>query len=150
MRVSVDVVRLCQVLSNLLINAAKFTGERGLISVTAAERDAQVRLEVSDEGAGIEADQLERIFESFTQTERAPGALASSGLGLGLSLVRTLVGLHGGSVVAESEGLGRGSRFVVDLRQAAGRDWLAGNCSEPQQSAPMRSKSAFTSTHGVH
>ncbi len=119
LRVSVDVVRLCQVLSNLLINAAKFTDEGGLISVTAGERDGQVRLEVSDEGAGIEAEQLERIFESFTQTERAPGALASSGLGLGLSLVRTLVRLHGGSVVAESEGLGRGSRFIVDLPQAA-------------------------------
>ena len=109
-----DPFRLAQVLSNLLTNAAKFTEPGGAITVSArAEGDAIV-VEVQDTGVGIEPALLPRVFEAFAQggqgSDRARG-----GLGLGLTIVKSLVELHGGTVEALSEGPGRGARFVVRL-----------------------------------
>jgi PAS domain S-box-containing protein len=113
-----DPARLAQVLGNLLDNAERFTDPGGRIDVAVAVRDPpSVRVSVRDTGIGISKDTLARLFEPFVQGER--GARQSGGLGLGLSLVRGLVQLHGGSVVAKSDGEGRGSEFVVSLPVAA-------------------------------
>ena len=109
-----DPERLSQVLTNLLSNATKYTPPGGQIVLTAAADDDNVKITVSDSGVGIPADMLECVFGMFTQVDSARD-LAYGGLGIGLTLVRSLVELHGGSVHAESEGLGRGSRFVIWL-----------------------------------
>ncbi|HET9205657.1 MAG TPA: ATP-binding protein [Burkholderiaceae bacterium] len=109
-----DASRLAQVASNLLHNAAKYTPKDGHVRVTLGRSDGHAVLRVVDDGAGIPPDMLEQVFELFTQVKRAPGR-AQEGLGIGLSLVRRLVLLHGGSVVAESAGLGSGSTFTVRL-----------------------------------
>lgn len=110
-----DPTRLAQVFSNLLNNAAKYTEAGGRIEVTAVvESEKTVALTVADSGIGIESDQLAHVFEMFSQT--APALERSQGgLGIGLAIVRGLVELHGGSVNAESDGPGTGSRFVVRL-----------------------------------
>ena len=109
-----DEVRLTQVVSNLLTNAARYTPLGGRIDVIAAIEGAEVVLRVRDNGIGIDVSLLPHVFDIFAQggrgIERSQG-----GLGLGLSLVRTLVTLHGGTVSAHSEGAGRGSEFVVRL-----------------------------------
>ena len=109
-----DLTRLAQVFMNLLNNAAKFTDRGGSVELTAHRDRGEVVVVVGDSGIGIPADQLSRIFDMFSQVgsslERSHG-----GLGIGLSLVRRLVELHGGSVEARSEGPGRGSEFVVRL-----------------------------------
>ncbi len=109
-----DPVRLSQVLSNLLSNAAKYTPAQGriVLSVRADARDAV--FEVADNGIGMEPDTVDAMFEMFAQSERAHDR-AAGGLGIGLALVRNIVELHGGAVVGESEGLGRGSRFIVRI-----------------------------------
>jgi PAS domain S-box-containing protein len=111
-----DGTRLAQVLSNLLNNAAHFTPRGGHIQLSAALTGAaphrQLVLTVKDNGRGIASDQLARVFELFTQIDGAPGA---GGLGIGLSLVKGLVELHGGSVEARSPGRGLGSEFIVRL-----------------------------------
>ncbi len=108
-----DVIRLAQIFSNLLNNAAKFTDRGGQISISARLNDNDAEISVRDTGRGIPAEMLPRIFDMFTQE----GALRQSqdGLGIGLSLVRTLVAMHGGSVQALSEGVGCGSEFLVRL-----------------------------------
>jgi PAS domain S-box-containing protein len=107
-----DTIRFSQVITNLLTNAAKFTPPGGRISVRARAEAGEVELEVADNGAGIAADQLERIFQPFVQAGREQAG-AYGGLGLGLALVKDLVTLHGGSVEAHSAGLGLGSRFLI-------------------------------------
>jgi PAS domain S-box-containing protein len=109
-----DVVRLAQVFSNLLINAAKYTDPGGQIQLRAHQESATVVVSVTDNGIGIAAELLPRLFTMFFQSHRALGR-AEGGLGVGLSLVRGLVMLHGGSVQAHSEGFGRGSEFTVRL-----------------------------------
>ncbi len=112
-----DLVRLTQVFINLLANAAKYTPEGGRIEVTLAADAEDGRwslVRVRDTGAGIPTDMLERVFELFAQAN-APETRTHSGLGIGLSLVRGLVALHGGAVWATSDGPGRGSEFVVRL-----------------------------------
>ncbi|GAB6196806.1 ATP-binding protein [Lysobacter xanthus] len=111
-----DETRVAQVLTNLLNNAAKFTPRGGRVRLE-GERAAhgRLRLVVADTGIGLEAGQLERIFEMFVRT----GGVEAQGLGIGLTLARRLVELHGGRVWAESDGPGRGSRFVVELPVAA-------------------------------
>jgi signal transduction histidine kinase len=112
-----DLVRLTQVFINLLANAAKYTPEGGRIEVTLAVDAEDGRwslVRVRDTGAGIPNDMLERVFELFAQAN-APETRTHSGLGIGLSLVRGLVALHGGTVWATSDGPGRGSEFVVRL-----------------------------------
>jgi signal transduction histidine kinase len=109
-----DPTRLVQVLTNLLNNAAKYTDESGQIWLTAAEEEGEVVVRVRDNGIGIAADMLPRVFNLFTQ---APAALDRSegGIGIGLAMVGNLVQLHGGTVQAFSDGRGRGSEFVVRL-----------------------------------
>lgn len=109
-----DPVRLTQVISNLLNNACKFTGEGGRIEVSAERRGADVVVSVKDTGIGIPPDKLESIFEMFSQVDRPVGR-HEGGLGIGLTLVRRLVEMHEGTIEARSEGLGKGSEFVVRL-----------------------------------
>jgi PAS domain S-box-containing protein len=113
-RVEGDLVRLAQALSNLLNNAAKYTEEHGRIELTVEPSGGEAVLRVRDTGIGIAADMLPRIFEMFTQV---PGSVSRSegGLGIGLTLVRSLVEMHRGSVAAHSQGHGHGSEFVVRL-----------------------------------
>ncbi len=107
-----DPVRLEQVLTNLLANAAKFTDPGGDIRLTAREELGQVVLRVRDDGRGIAPDLLPRVFDPFW---RGAENQAARGLGLGLALVKSLVELHGGSVAARSDGPGTGAEFVVRL-----------------------------------
>ncbi|WP_280153244.1 ATP-binding protein [Piscinibacter sp. XHJ-5] len=109
-----DAVRLAQVLSNLLNNAAKFTAPDERIVLHMRRDGADVEIVVEDNGSGIVPELLPRIFDLFTQGEQGMDR-HSGGLGLGLAIVRTLVQLHGGTVVAESEGPGLGSRFTLRL-----------------------------------
>jgi signal transduction histidine kinase/integral membrane sensor domain MASE1 len=109
-----DPTRLEQVLTNLLSNAVKFTPGRGTIELSVAREGAEAVIRVRDDGIGIRPEMLDRIFESFAQADRLPEHV-QEGLGLGLTLARSLVELHGGTVTAESEGPGQGSEFVVRL-----------------------------------
>jgi PAS domain S-box-containing protein len=109
-----DPVRLAQLFGNLLNNAAKFTERGGRITVTAECDGPEVTVSVKDSGIGIQAEVLPRIFEIFSQV-RSESAGASGGLGIGLSLVKGLVELHGGTIGAASDGPGHGSEFVVRL-----------------------------------
>jgi len=117
-----DGVRLAQVLSNLLNNAAKYTESGGHIKLSAAMDHDEVTIKVSDDGDGIEAGMREKIFEMFTQGPRR-GERTAGGLGIGLTLVRRLVELHGGTVKAYSEGPGKGSEFVVKLPARRGTEY---------------------------
>ncbi len=107
-----DVVRLTQVVGNLLNNAAKYTPHGGEITVTLSRDDGSAVLCVKDNGIGIPAHDLERVFDVFAQVD-ASNSRAQGGLGVGLSLVRRIVELHQGVVYALSEGLGAGSTFVL-------------------------------------
>ncbi len=107
-----DRVRLAQVAANLLGNAARYTRRGGEILLSVDRAGERASLCVQDDGMGIAPEMLESIFEAFAQGG-APGA--GGGIGIGLTLSRKLVELHGGSIVAESEGAGRGSRFLVHL-----------------------------------
>jgi PAS domain S-box-containing protein len=109
-----DTTRLSQVVTNLLNNAEKFTRENGRIDVELARQGPDAALVVSDDGIGIPPENLERIFDLYAQGER-PTAPMEGGLGIGLTIVRNLVELHGGEVRAVSEGVGQGSRFLVSL-----------------------------------
>jgi CheY-like chemotaxis protein len=109
-----DPTRLEQVLVNLLTNAAKYTDEGGRLEVTVQRAATEMLWSVRDTGIGISADVLPRIFDLFTQADRSLDR-SQGGLGIGLTLVRRLVEMHGGTVEAHSEGLGRGSEFVVRL-----------------------------------
>jgi len=113
-RLEADLVRLAQVFSNLLINAAKYTDPGGQIQLRAAQEGSEVVVAIRDNGIGISADMMPRLFSMFSQAEAALGR-AEGGLGVGLSLVRGLVTLHGGSVEARSDGPGTGSEFIVRL-----------------------------------
>jgi PAS domain S-box-containing protein len=113
-----DPVRLSQVFSNLLNNAAKYTETGGRIDVVATEDEAQVTISIKDTGIGISRDMLPHVFEIFTQGKLARDR-AQGGIGIGLSLVKGLVELHGGSVAARSDGAGRGSEFIVRLPRDA-------------------------------
>ncbi len=110
----VDERRLKQVLFNLLSNAIKFTPEQGHVSVSMKRRGADLEISVTDTGIGIPSLELDRIFDSFYQIKRG-GRTKDQGSALGLSLSRKLVELHGGRLWAESEGEGKGSRFVFTL-----------------------------------
>jgi PAS domain S-box-containing protein len=109
-----DPVRLAQVISNLLNNACKYTEPHGQIWITAKREGQQAVIAVRDTGLGIPTDMLSSIFDMFTQVTRSPDHLPT-GLGIGLTLVRRLVEMHGGTIEARSEGSGRGSEFVVRL-----------------------------------
>ncbi|HEX9294266.1 MAG TPA: ATP-binding protein [Polyangiaceae bacterium] len=110
--IEADQVRMAQVVANLLTNAAKYTDPGGLISISASRDKDQIVVRVADSGSGIAPDMLPHVFKMFVQGERTLDR-AQGGLGIGLTLVRNLVELHGGSVTAHSEGLGKGSEFVL-------------------------------------
>ena len=112
--VAADATRLLQVFANLLTNAAKFTPRGGHIRLALQRDGAHAVVTVEDNGIGIEADMLPKVFELYAQVESAK-TTSQGGLGLGLAIVRRLVELHGGSVAASSPGAGRGSRFTVRL-----------------------------------
>jgi CheY-like chemotaxis protein/two-component sensor histidine kinase len=109
-----DMTRLAQVIGNLLHNAAKFTNAGGAVTVQLEADTEHAILEVADTGIGMDPELLPRIFEPFSQADRSLDR-SRGGLGLGLSLVKGLIELHGGSVQAASEGVGRGSRFRVTI-----------------------------------
>jgi CheY-like chemotaxis protein/anti-sigma regulatory factor (Ser/Thr protein kinase) len=114
--VEADPVRLTQVLANLLNNAAKYTDPGGRISLTASRDEDCIVVSVRDTGFGMPAELLPKVFEPFVQghSERGQG-----GLGIGLTLAKRLVDMHGGTIDARSEGPGRGSEFVVRLPTSA-------------------------------
>jgi PAS domain S-box-containing protein len=112
--VQADPDRLEQIVGNLLTNAAKYTSAGGRIEVEVRRDAEQAMVRVKDNGIGVRAEMLERIFDTFQQADRVAGRVAE-GLGLGLSLVRRLVELHGGTVTASSGGPGQGSEFIVRL-----------------------------------
>lgn len=109
-----DVLRLAQVFTNLLNNAAKYTDRGGTIAVRTAVVDHEVVVSITDNGIGIAPDQLNKVFDMFAQVER-DNARTQGGLGIGLNIVKHLVDMHGGRVAATSLGLGTGSTFTVHL-----------------------------------
>ncbi|MFL5242623.1 MAG: ATP-binding protein [Gemmataceae bacterium] len=110
----VDPARLVQVIANLLNNSAKYTNPGGKLWLRGERVDQEIVISVKDTGVGIEPEMLSRIFDLFTQVDGSPER-AQGGLGIGLTLVRKLVDLHSGQVIAKSEGQGRGSEFIVRL-----------------------------------
>src|SRR5262249_22197405 len=111
---SADAARIAQVLANLLNNAAKYTEPGGRIALRVERNGGEAIVRVRDNGIGIDPELLPRVFELFTQAERSLDR-SQGGLGIGLTLVRRLVELHGGTVEAQSEGVGRGSEFTIRL-----------------------------------
>jgi CheY-like chemotaxis protein/anti-sigma regulatory factor (Ser/Thr protein kinase) len=109
-----DPDRVTQIITNLLHNAIKYTGQDGTIRIETCEEGEDAVIRIADTGAGIAPELLPRVFELFAQGEQGPDR-AQGGLGLGLALVRRLTDLHAGTVTAHSEGPGRGSTFVVRL-----------------------------------
>ena len=120
-RLDADAVRLAQVFSNLLINAAKYTDPGGRIVLRATQLGNELMVAISDNGIGISEDMKPRLFTLFTQAQSAMGR-SEGGLGVGLSLVRGLVSLHGGTVEARSDGPGKGSEFIVRIPVGAALD----------------------------
>jgi CheY-like chemotaxis protein len=109
-----DPVRLAQVLSNLINNASKFSGPNSHIKLSASYADGEVQISVKDDGAGIDPAFLPHIFDLFAQADQSLDR-SQGGLGIGLTLVKHLVELHGGRVTAHSEGVGHGTELVVHL-----------------------------------
>ncbi len=134
--VEADAVRLTQVFSNLLNNAARYTSPGGQIEVVAVREGNLVAVSVIDNGIGISSEMLQQVFDPFTQI-RPAGESAQGGLGLGLPLARSLVTMHGGSIMATSAGLGRGARF--DVRLPITVEAIAAGASAP---APRAATSA--------
>jgi PAS domain S-box-containing protein len=122
--IQADEVRLAQVIGNLLTNAALYTDPAGRIDVRAVREKDEVVLRIRDNGAGIDPALLPRLFEMFVQDARGSDR-TRGGLGLGLSLARTLTNLHGGTVSAHSAGVGQGSEFTLRLPVSAPPDILA-------------------------
>ncbi|HEY0133493.1 MAG TPA: ATP-binding protein, partial [Nannocystis sp.] len=132
-----DPVRLAQVISNLLNNAAKYTDDGGQISVSARREGGDAVIRVRDTGIGLSADMLPRVFELFTQAS-AGLARSAGGLGIGLTLVRKLVELHGGNVSVSSAGRGEGSEFVVRLPAGTGGASDDAPAETPRPEGPRR------------
>jgi two-component system, sensor histidine kinase len=136
--VECDEVRFQQVLINIMTNAVKYTPSGGQIRVALRAEDGDAVLSVEDTGFGISPALLPFIFDMYMQVDRTLDH-AQSGLGIGLALVRRLVELHGGTVVASSDGEGRGSRFTVRLKQiAAPGDSVAVSFPEERRATPRR------------
>lgn len=137
LRVDADAVRLVQVLGNLLTNAARYTPPKGSIQLTAHAQDGEAVVSVADNGIGIAPEMLARVFDPFVQG--SDGAVRSQGgLGIGLTLVKSLVELHGGRVCAASAGPGRGSRFEFTIPLAASPAQREELPHVPAHSAPRR------------
>jgi signal transduction histidine kinase/ActR/RegA family two-component response regulator len=134
-----DVSRLTQVLVNLLTNAAKYTDEAGEVFVTVECNGPEIILKVRDTGIGIPADLLPRVFDPFTQDERSQDR-AQGGLGIGLTLARTLVDLHGGRIQVLSAGRGKGSEFVVYLPKLQGAPTERPEAQPPKKEAAANAR----------
>jgi CheY-like chemotaxis protein/two-component sensor histidine kinase len=132
-----DFVRLTQVVANLLNNAAKYSDPGGTISIEVRREAAEVAIAVRDNGRGIPPTMIPRVFESFVQLDRTEGR-AQGGLGIGLTLAKSLVELHGGTIAARSEGVGLGSEFVVRLP-------LGGDRARPTVAPDVDHRPALTS-----
>ncbi len=126
-----DATRLAQVLQNLLNNAAKYSDKGGHIWLSAEQQTEELVIRVKDSGIGIPASHLPRIFEMFSQVDSALEK-AQGGLGIGLSLVKGLVEMHGGTIAARSDGPGQGSEFIVRLPPLIERKAAS---SQPDQTA---------------
>ena len=112
-RVHGDLARLTQVVANLLNNAAKYQADGGRIDLEVTPAGQEVTISIRDQGIGLAPETMPQLFQLFSQVERPD--TSHGGLGIGLSLVRNLVEMHGGTVTAESEGVGKGSRFIIRL-----------------------------------
>jgi signal transduction histidine kinase len=123
--------RLVQVLTNLLMNAVKFTPDRGTIAVRASRDAARIRVDVSDSGIGIAPDLLPHVFDAFRQADNSDSG-KREGMGLGLNIVKKLVEAHGGSVRASSGGVGTGACLTI---------WLPG-VGEDDEQTPRRTSAA--------
>ncbi|MGA2928820.1 MAG: ATP-binding protein [Solirubrobacteraceae bacterium] len=109
-----DAIRLSQAIGNLLTNAIKFTGPEGVIAVALRSDGHAAQIQVRDDGRGFDRAHAAELFEPFAQGDTSL-ARTISGLGLGLPIVREIVGLHGGRVSAHSDGPGTGASFVIEL-----------------------------------
>ena len=141
-------MRLAQVVANLLNNAAKYTPDRGKVSIGVRRDGPDVTIRVTDNGIGIPPDVLPRVFDLFVQADRSLDR-SRGGLGLGLTLVRQLVELHGGSVAAHSAGIGHGSEFTVRLPLAiepAAQD-LPGSDAPAGEKIPKRFRVLVVDDH---
>jgi CheY-like chemotaxis protein len=134
-----DFDRLSQIFINLLTNAAKYTEPGGRIRVSLSQDGGHELVRVEDTGIGIAAEDLPKVFELFSQV-RTVSQQGGSGLGIGLSLVRRLVELHGGTVEAESRGTGQGSAFVVRLPVQERAGWLMSDRQEQDCDAVVTSR----------
>ena len=131
-----DAARIAQVLGNILNNAAKYTPPGGRIALAATSERGRISISIKDTGSGIAPADLPRVFDLFMQS-REHQTHAAGGLGIGLALVRVLVEMHGGTVEARSEGLGKGSEFIVTLPTVAGTAQAA-TASMPLAAAQRR------------
>jgi PAS domain S-box-containing protein len=129
-----DPLRLEQILVNLLTNAAKYTDPGGRIAISLECRGDSAELRVRDSGIGLEPDVIDRIFDLFGQAQRGLDR-AQGGLGIGLTIVKNLVELHGGQVEATSEGLGKGAEFIVTLPLAPVEDGAPAPAAETRAGA---------------
>lgn len=137
--VDADPTRIDQILVNLITNAAKYTPSQGHIHVALAKDGGMAVVRVKDDGVGISPNMLQSVFEMFTQVEQSLER-SRGGLGLGLLLVHDLVELHGGTVEAKSEGLGKGSEFIVRLPLRPAAPDLASRADAPPSSSPSRAR----------
>jgi PAS domain S-box-containing protein len=144
-----DEVRLTQVIDNLLSNAARYTPPGGVVTVTGAREDDSVVLRVRDTGVGIDTALLPDLFDTFVQGARGPDR-AEGGLGIGLSLVKMLTELHGGSASAHSDGPGRGSEFSIRLPSAVASNESARPATpefDTNESAPAAARLLLVDDH---
>ena len=148
-----DQKRLVQIIANILNNAAKYTPIGGYISLSIILEENSIRFLVTDDGIGMEPSVLNRMFEMFAQGERNSDR-SQGGVGIGLAIVKNLVNLHGGSVTAHSDGLGKGSEFTVTLPRvaaapdaAAAAHWHATRASSAVRRASPRPRPAPGATN---
>ena len=139
LQVDADPVRADQIITNILSNAIKYTPEGGHVVVTLGAENGEAMIRVSDDGVGIAPNRIGTIFELFAQAENAIGR-SQGGMGIGLALVRNLAELHGGSITASSDGVGKGSEFVVrlPLATAAPADETEAPCGDDDAVQPPR------------
>ena len=131
-----DLTRLAQALTNLLSNASRYTERAGSIYLTVAREDEQAVIKIKDTGIGIAAEQLPLVFDMFTRLD-GPGEYSQSGLGIGLTLVKNMIEMHGGTVVAYSAGLGHGCEFVVRLPIETESESVPAEADVPPKAKPM-------------
>jgi signal transduction histidine kinase/ActR/RegA family two-component response regulator len=137
-----DPVRLSQIFTNLLYNSAKYTHPGGAIHIEAHEADGRVTASVIDNGIGIAAERIGRIFEPFSHVR--PHTTVGTGLGIGLSLTKRLVEMHNGSITAYSEGVGKGSTFSVEIPSHAPPEIEYAQVPSTENFAPLAERSPFS------